>query len=120
MIKDLIKLFVLSFVFTVVVFFVKTTFFTDKSEIIEDNYIDPVIVVTDKQRADLLINKLKDKKFKNLNSANKYYFVYIPSNIKDKLKSFKNNIKKYIDNENVNKFISDLRINFYKESIDRR
>jgi retron-type reverse transcriptase len=67
-----------------------------------------------------LLKQLKQKSENNLNSASKYHFVYIPSTIKDKMIVFKNDIKKYIDNTNINKFISDLRINFYKESTDRR
>jgi hypothetical protein len=107
--------------FTIVVFYIKTTIFTDGKDIIEEKYIEPTVNLNvDKKQASSLIDKLKEKSDNDLLSANKYYFVYIPNTLKDKIVNFKENIETYVKNKNILKTISELRINFYEESKDRR
>jgi len=121
MFKDILKLLILTVFFTIVVFFIKTTIFTDKQEIIEDKYIEPTIELSlDKKKANDLLSKLKQKSENDLSSANKFYFVYIPNTFKTKALKFKENIKTYIDNKNILETIWELRINLYEESKDRR
>jgi len=121
MLKNFLKLFFWSFLFTIVVFFIKTTFFTSKNVLIEEKYIEPSL---ENNNLDLKSNKLKEilsqKEKKDLNSAKKYYFIYIPWEIKNELKDYKYDIKTYIDNKNLLKTISDLRIDIYKKKADRR
>lgn len=121
MLKDFLKLFILTIFFTIVVFFLKTTIFTDKKDYIEEKYLEPTIQLdVDKKHASSLIDKLKEKSDNDLLSANKYYFVYIPNTFKNRIIDFKENIETYLKNKNILKTISDLRVNFYEESKDRR
>ncbi len=116
MIKNLIKLFILSFIFTIVVFYIKTTIFTNDNVLIEEKYIEPEVKKLDINKN--FFKKLEEKQ--DFSSAKKYYFVYIPWEIKNKLKNYQSNIKVYIDNKNIFNTIFDLRVNFYWESKDRR
>ena len=120
MFKELFKLILWSIFFTIVVFFIKTTFFTDKNILVEQKYIEPSLDNKTNLKVDRLKDILKQKEKKDLNSAQKYYFIYIPWEIKTKLKDYKNDIKIYIDNKNLFKTISELRIDLYEKKADRR
>ncbi len=121
MFKDLLKLIIWSIFFTIVVFFIKTTIFTSDKILIEQKYIEPTVELKDVNKWKKLIDDILYKKEKSdLNSASKYYFVYIPWNIKNSLKNYKQDIETYITNKNIFKFISDLRIDFYEKMKDRR
>jgi len=97
---------------------VKTTFFTDEKVLIEEKYIEPEYNDNNIDYNKLFLKQIEKKQ--ELLSAKKYYFVYIPSSIKNELSSYKVNIKTYLDNKNILEFVSNLRINFYWDSKDRR
>jgi hypothetical protein len=121
MFKDFLKLFILTVFFTIVVFLIKTTIFTDEKTIIEEKYIEPTVNLNvDKKQVSTLFDKLKEKSNDDLLSANKFYFVYIPNTLKSKIVDFKNDLEIFLKNKNILKTISDLRINFYEELKDRR
>jgi len=115
--RILLKIFVYTLFFSLVVFFVKTTFFTSNNEIIEEKYIEPEVKKTN-NLSEKLVKKLKEKI--NLNSARKYYFIYIPSYFWDFLKNYERDIKTFITQKKIFSFISELRINFYETRKDRR
>ena len=142
--RDFFKLITFTIFFSVVIFLVNYTFFTEGTEYIEEKYIDPVIEIKDRSisvESDFLdeaekikeIERLKEeqlkrdkleealrKKSEELNAASKFYFLFIPNFLKKDIVDISDNTSIILNNKDFNEKIKDLKVEFYEEKLDVR
>jgi len=86
-IKECIILFILTSIFTIIVFFIKNYYFSDDTRNIEEKYIEPVVVETIITEQEIEIkndeSKLSNDEINSLiqehySSASDFHFEYFP------------------------------------------
>ncbi len=145
---SIIKIFFLSIFLTILIFIVRTYYFSDKiTEIEEEKYIDTTtkeeityqsveiwkekitseeskekyltgIITTDQKE------KIKDKYIEKLQQEAEdnplISFVYIPSSFKLLIEAYSNNIDNYLNAPITNNKLREITIEFYQELVDVR
>lgn len=122
-IKDLIKLVLLTIFFSIVLFIINYIFFTSQKEAIEDKYIEPVIKKQNEETLKIKVNPLNDVyKQDNIsdNVEEKFYFVFIPSNFREKIKHILKNTITILHANTFYEKINKLKLEFYEEENDVR
>lgn len=125
--SNLIKLLVFTVFFSFLIFIAKNYFFwwkTDfENQIIEENYIEPIVENNDYWVNKEIINKkVEEKIIDNLTSANKFSYNFIPEDLflEDSSKSYFESLDLFLNNEYIERKISFLEIFLYKEKSDVR
>jgi len=118
--KDIIKIIVLTIIFTIIIFLINYNFFwmwekNIEQFIAEERYIDKSIIELDDINLDIKNYKKKDK-----TKEVKYNFIYSPKNYKNELELLKEKIKNILVKKIFNEKLSFLKIHLIKEKVDRR
>jgi protein required for attachment to host cells len=118
--KIILKIFLLTLFFSVVIFYINYNFFLIKEKQIETNvaeqlYIDKTIITKN-----ILSKKEKEELKKYLKQISFYKIKYNPNNLKDKTIFFKNDLKLILDNKIFKNKIKNLIIELNEKKYDRR
>lgn len=117
--KRLTLLFVLTCIFSFLIFLVKSYFFwwmdNIENKIIEEKYIEPVPIIE--------TNFLEEKKvIEKFQSAKDFSFIFIPSSFKNNQEAliYQENLLSFIDSKYLNSITDSIKVLLYEEKFEVR
>lgn len=125
--RDLLKLFIITVILTIIIFLFSYVFFTDnENQIVEEIYIDPIAkekIIINSQINNTIKEENIEKEVKvedELNSASRYYFYYYPSYYKDDIVKIVWSIRNIVENKEFYRKLRNFRVKFYRDRPDVR
>lgn len=127
--KNIILIFLLTIIFSLIIFLIKNYFFVDENKEAEDKYIEyssyekKQTNISKNQIKNKLIveeNKTKEKIEKPKEEKKKIEFMYIPYDFESEVKWISILINNILTPRVFNEKISDIKIQLYKDLVDSR